>query len=460
MRLRSVLTSVLSSVAMVGFAAASTRADAISERGKPDDSPKDFTVTAGGAFFEQSPAMGVVCTFDFGDPKGAFNVLTGYNAAHVYDRPGAYVLTVRPQGTTARNKPIKKTVHVVPDTRAVIKVAPGDNLNDVIKGLKNDMVVLLPPGVTLNLLAPAEIKARNVEFRPAGPGAKPRIRRVAGNGTSSLIPQGLDITLRNIEFDSDRPMSEVGPKKVTYRAVTADTGHLAIIGCTFRNIDDAVFGTSLTRGVLVQWCDFTNEVRGCDVWCDGCDVVLLGNKFATSEQEHNVRSSQTGFYNLLVVENDFTSTEGKETLTFRNGEDLYAMHNAFHKGWVRTGSGPRGDHRAMTPIELLKGHVAHVVLEANRLMDGAWFQINEGSSDVLVRYNRVDSEGKDVPVHVEGPNLKDIRVEDNYRVLKGTPTNKPFVRANQIAPDDLKEHGSRTKLDERAPITMDGNDKK
>ncbi|MDB5329350.1 MAG: hypothetical protein JWP03_501, partial [Phycisphaerales bacterium] len=118
------------------------------------------------------------------------------------------------------------------------------------------------------------------------------------------------------------------------------------------------------------------------------------------------------------------------------------------------------DHRAMTPIELLKGHVAHVVLEANRLMDGAWFQINEGSSDVLVRYNRVDSEGKDVPVHVEGPNLKDIRVEDNYRVLKGTPTNKPFVRANQIAPDDLKEHGSRTKLDERAPITMDGNDKK
>ncbi|MDB5293045.1 MAG: hypothetical protein JWL69_4286 [Phycisphaerales bacterium] len=462
MRLLPLISSVLISIAMLALAAAASPAVADGPAARPlppDDGLHEFTITAGGTFFEQTPALGLVCSFDFGDPKGAFNRLTGYNAAHVYEKPGTYVLTVRPQGQPA-GKAIKKTVHVLPDTRGVLKIQPGDNLADVLKGVRNDTLVLFPPGVTMDLTAPVEIKARNVEFRAAGPGPAPRIRRVAGKGSSTLIPQGLDIAFRGIEFDSDKPMSEIGSKKVNYRAVNADTGHLALIGCTFRNVDDAIFCTSLTRGVLVQWCKFTSEVRGCGVWCDGSNVILLGNKFATSQQEHNVRSSQTGFYNLLVVENDFTSTEGKETLTFRNGQDLYAIHNAFHKGWVRTGPGPRGDNRPMNAIELKKGHVDHVVLEANGLYDGAWFQINEGSSDVTVRYNRVDSDGKSPPVHVEGPSLKDIRVEDNYRVLNGTPTNKPFVRANQVGPEDFKERGSRTKVDEHSPITEDRNDKK
>ncbi|MDB5302359.1 MAG: hypothetical protein JWO87_4022, partial [Phycisphaerales bacterium] len=191
MRLLPLIASVLVSAPMFSpFGAAPPPADTAPARAlPPDDGPHDFTITTGGAFFEQTPVLGLVCTFDFGDPKGAFNRLTGFNAAHVYDKPGAYTLTVRPEGQAA-SKAIRKTIHVVPDTRGVLKIQPGDNLADVLKGVRNDMVVLFPPGVTMDLIAPVEIKARNVEFRPAGPGPAPRIRRVAGKGSSSLIPQG------------------------------------------------------------------------------------------------------------------------------------------------------------------------------------------------------------------------------------------------------------------------------
>ena len=32
--------------------------------------------------------------WDFGDPGGAYNRVSGFNAAHVYDRPGTYTITL------------------------------------------------------------------------------------------------------------------------------------------------------------------------------------------------------------------------------------------------------------------------------------------------------------------------------------------------------------------------------
>ena len=66
----------------------------------------------------------------------------------------------------------------------------------------------------------------------------------------------------------------------------------------------------------------------------------------------------------------------------------------------------------------------YVIIERNALLDGAWMQINEGSSDVTFRENRIDVNAKQVAVAVQGPSLRDIVVEDNYRVLTGGPTQK------------------------------------
>ncbi|HZL36312.1 MAG TPA: hypothetical protein VFC78_13420 [Tepidisphaeraceae bacterium] len=408
-----------------------------------------IALTAGNTLFEQTPTIGEVCMFDFGDAKGAYSVLTGYNAAHVYQTPGDYTFTLKRTG----KPPITQAIHVLPDQRTVVRVKATDNLAAVMRGVRNNCLVLLPAGATFSVAKPVEIKSRNVEFRADGAGPAPRIVRT-GVYTSTIYAQGIGLTFRGLSFDSDRLLATWGERKVAYRAINADGPHVSIIGCEFHNVDDAIFCTDHTRGVLVQWSVFTNEVRSCDVWCYGRNVVLLGNKMATSQQEHNVRSSAVGFTNLLLYQNDLTSTQGKETLTFRVGQDLYASHNAFHKGWIRTGPGPRPD-RAMTARELATAFVSHVVLIDNALTEGAWLQINEGSSDVTARYNRFDSSEKTVPVHLDGPSLKDIRVEENYRVLKGTPTQKPFVRADRIEKGDLKTRGNRTKLNEEAAAEVD-----
>jgi hypothetical protein len=404
---------------------------------------RDFTITAGNAFFDQGPSLGIVCTFNFGDPTGAYNILTGYNAAHIYQTPGTYQMTLSRIG----EPDFVKTIHVVPDKRGVQTLQKGDILADVIRGVKNDTVVLLPPGATFDIISPIEVKSRNVEFRAApGEGPMPRIRKIyGGKASNSLILHGLDITFRGIEFDSDRDMKKHGDGKVNIRGITADTAHVVLDHCAFRNVDDAIFCTTVTRGLLVQNCKFTNEVRSCDVWAGGADLVLLGNTMATSEHEHNCRQSYPGFYNMLVYENEMHATHGKETLTFRLGQDLYASHNLFD-GWLRLGPGPRGDHRPMSPEELQRAFVRYVVIERNAFIGrAATIQINEGTSEAIIRYNRLDTDSVGVPIRAQGPSLHDIVLDGNYRVLTAGANDKPIFRGWGIGPNDIIEKNSSTK---------------
>jgi hypothetical protein len=259
------------------------------------------------------------------------------------------------------------------------------------------------------------------------------------------VIHGLDTTFRGIDFDSDKVMKIAGNQKTGFRGLTPDTAHVVLENCTFHNFDDAVFCTPLSRGILIQSCQFTDEVRACDVWADGSNLVLLGNKMGTSQREHNLRQSHPAFYNLLVYGNDMAAQHGKETLTFRDGQDLYASHNTF-RGWLRAGPGPHSDHRPMTPAELAKAFVRFVVIEDNAFVGNfAWVQINEGASHVIVRGNRIDVDNQGVPVHVQGPSVSDIVIEDNCRVLTAGPTQKPFVRAWDIGPEVYIERGTTTK---------------
>lgn len=410
---------------------------------------EEFNVTAGNTFFDQSPALGIVATFDFGDPAGEYNILTGFNGAHIYRNPGDYTLTVY----TADGL-VRKTIHVLPDRRGLMKLQSRDQLSDIAAGLQNNTVVLVPAGGTWDISRPLDLKARNIEFRADGQGPAPRFRRIFGNGSSSIVVQGLDTTFRGIEFDSDKEMSVVGNQKVNYKCVTADTAHVTFEHCTFRNVDDAIFCTMLARGVLAQSCKFTDEVRSCDLWCGGSNLVLLGNKMATSQREHNVRNSTQFVYNILVFDNDMIASHGKETLTLRNGQDLYAAHNWFH-GWFRVGPGPHPDGHPMSPAELQKAFCRYIVLEKNAFTDGGWLQINEGSSEVIARDNRIDVDNVGIPVRIQGPSLHNILLENNYRVLTAGPTEKPFHRVwGNVGPNDIVERGTTNKTVDEAKALM------
>lgn len=431
MRFRAILWEVLTAVLLLAqFAGAQVLRPSLSLR----QSPNQYTITAGNALFEESPQG--PAEFDFGDPGSSFAVLTGFNAAHIYQKPGDYTLTLhRPD-----QPDIKKPVHVLADNRQIIRLAPGTNFELFLHGLPNNCVVLIPRGQTFTISRPTEIIARNVCFRADGQGPPPCIKRVAGFSFSSLIVHSSDVSFDGITFDSDKP-SDQYHGRVHYRGVTCDGARIVLKQCTFRNIDECMFCTGATRGLLAQWCTITPEVRTYGIWLDGSDVVVLGSTFRDSQEEHNIRTSQVGFHDLLLYQDDFTNTHGKETVTFRVGENAYISHCAFHN-WVKFGPGPRKD-RPMTPEELRTKHASHIIFTNNRLDNKAWLNIDEGASDVLIRYNKIDQDTVGVPLRAQGPSLKDIRVIDNIRNLTAGPTPKPFIRQWQTDPGNIVEKGTK-----------------
>ena len=407
-------------------------------------SPGQYSIIAGNAVFEQSPQG--PAEFDFGDAGSPFNVLTGFNAAHIYQKPGDYTLTLHRPG----QGDIKKPVHVTADNRQIIRVNPSENFEMFLHSLPNNCVVLLPCGQTFTISRPTEIVARNVCFRAEGKGPPPCIKRVAGFSFSSVVVHSSDVTFDGITFDSDKP-SDQYHGRVHYRGVTCDGARIVLRQCTFRNIDECMFCTGSTQGLLAQWCTITPEVRTYGIWLDGSDVVVLGSTFRDSQEEHNIRTSQVGFHNLLLYQDDFTNTHGKETVTIRVGENAYISHCAFHN-WVKFGPGPRGK-QPMTQEELRTKHASHLVFTNNRIDNKAWLNIDEGTSDLLIRYNKIDQDTVGVPLRAQGPSLKDIRVEDNIRNLTAGPTPKPFIRQWQTEPGNIVEKGTRD-VEAKTPTTQ------
>jgi hypothetical protein len=109
----------------------------------------------------------------------------------------------------------------------------------------------------------------------------------------------------------------------------------------------------------------------------------------------------------------------------------------------------------MTPEELRTRHASHIVFTNNRLDGKAWLNIDEGASDVLIRYNKIDQDAVGVPLRAQGPNLKDIRVIDNIRNLTAGPTAKPFIRQWQTEPGNIVEKGTRD-VQAKAPAAQPG----
>jgi hypothetical protein len=64
----------------------------------PPPAPLPSSVTLRSGWFLHADGNGALLSADFGDPAGLFNTLRGYNAAHVYDAPGSYKLTLRRDG--------------------------------------------------------------------------------------------------------------------------------------------------------------------------------------------------------------------------------------------------------------------------------------------------------------------------------------------------------------------------
>ncbi|MDB5353607.1 MAG: hypothetical protein JWN24_60 [Phycisphaerales bacterium] len=386
--------------------------------------PPSSSVTIRSGWFVPLDGNGSLLSADFGDPTGLFNILRGYNAAHVYDTPGSYKLTLRRDGQPDSIA----AVTVTPDARPQVALPPTGDLAAALGHLADNSILLLPAGATFDLKAGTPVAANGVTLRAAGPGPAPRIRRlVAPNMYSALIITGHDVSIEGIEFDSDRPLgspNDANPtnNKVGIYALNVQGKNLLVRNCTFRNVDDAVHCQPQAQGLVVIGCTFTQELRSCGIFFDAMhDAVALGNTAAGSQNEHIARFE--GAHNVLLHSNDFANHDGKESVTIRIGDCVALTHNTL-RAWTQVSEG------VVQPTTL---YCHDVLLADNHFAglrpNGTWLQINPGCKDVHIDSNTFDVDAQQVCVAIQGPCTGITLTANRQSLLPGTTTAKSLVHA-------------------------------
>ena len=335
--------------------------------------------------------------WDFGDGTAA---RPGFNAAHVYDAPGVY-------GLTLDGEPFA-TVAVRADDRPVREVADLATLAaEAIKG----GVVRLPPG-------------RIVVTRPVRCGAG-LVLLGADDGTSSLravggigailAPSG-PLTVRGVAFDADFPDDGTkGPTDAVFVTPQSDLGDLTLIDCWFGNLNNVVVLPSggRLRRVLVERCvaPLPGGIRSYFVGLFGRaeDVAVYDSLVANSTGEHCVRLSgedgpDGGTFRAAVVGNTLTNLDrrdegvsfdtAKGTIVMQKGAHGYAAYNALRGA---SGAGPlSGPDGARDPA----GRWRFAVWRHNAVA-GAW-QADHGLEHARFEFNAIGGTLNTMILEVKG----------------------------------------------------------
>lgn len=307
--------------------------------------------------------------WDFGDPSGRYNQLTGWNAAHVYDKPGVYTVRLTITNELGKRNSVSATVTVSPDTRRTIYVhaRSGNDANDgsstasavrtlhrasaLLSAIKNDVRVLFHRGQTFDADTYLSITGKNVLIGAYGVGDKPVIRRVEGYGDSSVYTFRYSdhVVIENLAFDSKWPTKGNNATSIRATGMYLYGRNITVRDNTFLNLNDAINSNGFPTGLLVMdnSAPLATGLRGYFVWGQGTDHVYLGNSAANSTRQHIIRTWTMD--RVLVAYNNFTNLDrsnvdspdySKGTIEIQAGSYAYVAHNVVHDGQVRVG--PRG----------------------------------------------------------------------------------------------------------------------
>ena len=307
--------------------------------------------------------------WDFGDPTGRYNKLVGFNAAHVYDRPGTYKVTLTVTNELGKRSTVSTNVTVAADTRRTIYVdaAAGSDANDgssaskpvrtvrrastLLQSIRNDVKVLFKRGQRFDADMYLSVAGRNVLIGAYGSGADPVLRRVEGTDKAIVYTHKSADRVVVQDLTMDSKWTPVGNRADHVRAVGVYVygRNVAVRDNTFLNLDDAVNANGFPTGLLVMDNDapLATGLRGYFVWGQGDDHVYVGNTVANSTREHVVRTWDMD--RVLVAHNNFTnldrsSVDPKDltngTIEIQAGTYAYVANNVAKMGQVRVG--PRG----------------------------------------------------------------------------------------------------------------------
>jgi PKD repeat protein len=377
--------------------------------------------------------------WDFGDPLGKFNHLAGFNAAHVYDQPGKYTVTLTVTEPGAAPQSSTATIIVDRDTRQRIFISPeGDDSNTgrspdaplhtlarAAHLLHDGSDLLLAAGATYALPTSVQISSRDILIDRYGDGPDPILLRIKGNGTSALALETRcdGITIQHLTFDSPYPADPAGPApKIGIIGIQPRGRNITVRDCKFLNVDDAINANGAPRGLLVQGCTapLTTGIRGYLIWGQGMDHVYLANQAANSTREHIVRMS--GVKRVLVADNDFTNLDrrpadkddySKGTIEAHQGSYIYIVHNKVADGTIRVGPLGGANESPDTATEW-------VVIDGNTVTDTSILAY-AGSHHIMIRNNMIRKD-KDASITISAPDTFG-RISGDFTIINNIAVN-------------------------------------
>jgi hypothetical protein len=406
--------------------------------------------------------------WDFGDPDGRYNQLPGWNAAHVYDKPGKYTITLTV--TDEQGKAARRTtwVRVAPDDRRKVycSLQGNDRLNGATPALAVrsasravqlgavDADVLFRRGDTFPVSRQIVFEGHNMRMGayddPGFPATTPPVlRKVDGppkqDAMLQFSPKCAEVFIDGLEFDSMYDLKQYGPEKVPARGLDPAGINVCVRDCSFRNLSDAINAELKPTGLLVLDCRFSNEIRGYGIYGDGSDHAYIGNMMLNSRQEHLIRVTEPGVTRLLIAHNDlYRPTNGKGSIELRNANWFYVSDNIISGGTLRIG--PQEQDKNQYPnwasIKCSWG-----VVQNNRL-DNIFINVRLGTEHVVFRNNYIhvkgDEEGDwgfflacDKPGYDSVRKIADVRIEHNTVVNDGNIGQFLVVQANESQPIGL-----------------------
>jgi PKD repeat protein len=381
-------------------------------------------------------------SWNFGNPDGRFNTLPGFNAAHVYDAPGQYTITLGVTDEAGETDTVTSTIVISPNRRRVIFVSPeGSDANIgtspdaplrslgaalALKTLPDNFEILLRAGGTYIADTTLKINRSNVLMSryESGPDPVVLLTKKEGpkppHGFISIDGKCNGVTIEHITFNSPFSVTDgQEAPKIGLDAIVARGRNITVRNCTFLNVDCAVNANGSPDGLMVLDCKapLKTGLRAYMVWTQGTDFVCLGNQAANSTREHIVRLS--GVTGALIAANDFSNIDrrpadkydtSKGTIEMHNGSYAYIAHNTVSDGTIRVGPLGINNEPATTATDW-------AVIESNTL-NNTYLVAYSGAHHVMMRNNIIRNNSSPAVV-LQAPD-KDGRTNGDLHILNNT----------------------------------------
>lgn len=377
--------------------------------------------------------------WDFGDGSPTAK-LNGWIAAHVYDAPGKYTLSLRVIDDQGHVTAITSPVTIQPDNRLSLFVsADGDDSNPgteerpfrtfakAASRVRDNVRISFRRGDKFESAGSMTIKSRNVVIDAYGDISKPLplLWKVPGGDRLmfSMFKPAADIVIQNLQFDGPfAPDSTGAAPKIPFDAIYPAGTNITVRNCVFLNVDNCINTDRKVTGMFVvgNSAPLPTGVRSYLIWGTGEDHVYLNNAVANSTREHGIRMND--LTRVLIAGNDITNLDrtatdkgdiAKGCIELHTGSFAYIANNHVTTGALRIG--PRGG-----PTEAATTRAQWCVVEDN-ILDNVGVQVRPGSQHLIIRNNLMrSSEGvKIYAADSAGRVSSDIVIDHNTTIAPG-----------------------------------------